>query len=62
MAAKKGGWVYALYKKHRASKKWTRVGSYQFKHTAQSRAREIEEDNKYMRTRIAKVRSLTVKP
>lgn len=55
------GIAYALYKKHRASKKWTRVGSYQFKHIAEKKARDIKDKNKYMQTRISKVKSLTVK-
>ena len=58
----KGGWAYALYKKHRAANKWSRVGSYQFKHIAELNADRIKRENKYMRTRIMKVRSLTVKP
>jgi len=62
MAKAVGGWAYALYKRHRASSKWTRVGSYQFRHIAELNAEKIKKDNKYMRTRITKVRSLTVKP
>lgn len=50
-------YVYAIYKKHQASRKWTRVGSYKFKRSAEKKAEEIKKKNKYMQTIIRKVRS-----
>ena len=50
-------YVYKLYKKHQAAKKWQVVGVYKFKSTAERHAREIEAENKYMRTMIRKVKN-----
>lgn len=49
---------YAVYKKHRASKRWTRIGSYRFKRTAESRCKAIKE-NPYMRCMIRRVKTVT---
>jgi len=51
-------YIYAVYKKHRAARAWTRVGSYRVKHIAEMEAREIRDSSKYMQTRVAKVKSL----
>ena len=52
---------YAVYKKHRASKNWTRIGSYRFKRTADKKCKEIKSDNPYMQCMIRKVKSYTRK-
>lgn len=49
---------YAVYKKHQASKKWTRIGSYRFKRTADGKCRQIKK-NPYMRCMIRRVKTVT---
>ena len=56
----KTGWGWAVYYKHTGSKRWIRIGSYQFKGSATSRAKEIREESKYFETKVHKVKLRTV--
>ena len=47
---------YIVYKKHRTSKNWKKVGSYAYKRTAQKHARAIRDGSPNMHAKIKKVK------